>query len=83
MRSMNRSTKKTDFKQSTRSIRERVKVNQEIELKQEYPIPQGKILLIDDVCTSGATIKRAYHLLRGHSTSIEAIVLCAHPLLLE
>lgn len=75
--------KKTDFKQSTRSIRERVKVNQEIELKQEYPIPQGKILLIDDVCTSGATIKRAYHLLRGHSTSIEAIVLCAHPLLLE
>ena len=50
--------------------------------KQEYPLPRGDLLLIDDVCTTGATLQRAYQLLRPHSNTIEAVVLCAHPLLL-
>ncbi len=75
--------KKTDFKQSKRSKVERAQVSQEIFLKEEYPIPQGHLLLIDDVCTTGATLQRAYQLLKTHNNEIEAVVLCIHPLLLE
>ena len=75
--------KKTDFKQSQRSKQERTQVLQEIFLKEEYPIPQGHLLLIDDVCTTGATLQRAYQLLKTHNNEIEAVVLCIHPLLLE
>ena len=74
--------KRTNFKQSTRSGNERRQVMNEIEQKQEYPLPRGDLLLIDDVCTTGATLQRAYQLLRPHSNTIEAVVLCAHPLLL-
>lgn len=75
--------KSTVFKQSLRSKNERIQGMREIEQKQEYPLLTGNLLLIDDVCTTGATLQRAYQLLRPHSNTIEAVVLCAHPLLLE
>lgn len=75
--------KQTAFKQSKRSKKEREQVVREIYLKQEYPLPKGNLLLIDDVCTTSATLQRAYQLLLPHSNTIEAIVLCIHPLLAE
>ncbi len=74
--------KKSAFKQSQRSKAQRMQVIDEIFLKQEYPLPQGDLLLVDDVCTTAATLLRAYQLLKPHSNTIEAVVLCAHPLLL-
>ena len=41
--------KRTNFKQSTRSGNERRQVMNEIEQKQEYPLPRGDLLLIDDI----------------------------------
>ncbi len=75
--------KQTTFKQSARSKQERWNVQQEVHLKQEYPLPKGDLLLIDDVCTTSATLQCAYQLLSAHSNTIEALVLCIHPLLLE
>lgn len=73
--------KRRDYKQSAMG-KQRSAIAEIIALKQEYPLPKGNILLIDDVCTSGATLLHAYRLLQGHTDKIEAVVLCAHPLLL-
>lgn len=66
-------------KQSLQSFENRKKISQVIKLKPDYILPNKKLLLLDDVCTSGSTIAHAYHLLKHHKCKIDAFVLSAHP----
>lgn len=70
-------------KQSLQSYKERQNIASYIQLKGNYDISNRPILLVDDVITTGATLKHAYHLLSGHTSKIEALVLCAHPRFVE
>lgn len=70
-------------KQSMQSFEKRKTISQVIKRKENEEIPGRKLLLVDDVCTSGSTLLCAYHLLKEHRLKVEALVLCAHPLFVE
>lgn len=72
-----------DHKQSLQSFENRKNIEHIIKRDLSVSLPDAPLLLIDDVCTSGSTLKCAYHLLREHTNRIEALVLCAHPRFVE
>lgn len=55
--------KRYDHKQSNQSKQDRSKINEIIFLKEKYPMNKKKVLLVDDVCTTGSSIKRGIKLL--------------------
>lgn len=75
--------KSENRKQSTLSYEQRQHISDILCMDQNVIIPKKRVLLVDDVCTTGATLKAAYHLIKGHTMSIEACVLCANPLFLN
>ena len=75
--------KSEDHKQSAMSRHQRARICEIMKRKQEYPLPSGRVLLLDDVCTTGSTLKHACQLLKKHTLKVEAVTLCAHPLLFE
>lgn len=75
--------KTEDHKQSLQSYENRGFITRVIKKKKNVVIPNTKLLLMDDVCTSGSTLRCAYNLLSEHTYKIEALVLCAHPLFVE
>lgn len=75
--------KSEDYKQSLQSFHNRAHINQVIHMKHSFVLPSTKLLLVDDVCTSGSTINCAYQLLSKHTHRIEAMVLSATHLFVE
>lgn len=71
--------KTKDMKQSLQSYEKRKEIGKYIRLKEHVKIPETKLLLIDDVCTTGSTLLCAYSLLKKHKYEIKALVLCANP----
>lgn len=64
------------FKQSDRSKQERNKVKDQISIKPHPSFFNKKILLVDDVITTGSTIKRCVELLKkDHPKKIEILIL--------
>lgn len=70
-------------KQSLQSFENRKKIDQVMQRNPAIKLPDTPLLLLDDVCTSGFSLKRAYDLIKEHTYRIEAFVLCAHPLFVE
>lgn len=75
--------KSENRKQSRQNYEQRQHIDDIMRLDPSVKLPKKKLLLIDDVCTTGSTLKSAYHLLAEHTLSIEALVLCANPLFVE
>lgn len=75
--------KSENRKQSLQSYQNRASISQVIKRNSNVILPKGRILLIDDVCTTGSTLECAYKLLQGHTYKVEALVMCAHPLFVE
>ncbi len=73
---------KEDVKQSKGGKIERKNIAKYISLKDDS-IKYGPIVLIDDICTTGESLKACIHLLRDHCESIECFVCCLHPLWLN
>ena len=68
--------KKKDIKQSSATKLQRSQIKNVLGLKQLYPLPKKKILLVDDVCTTGSTLLAAKQLIHPDCM----FVLAAHPL---
>lgn len=60
-------TKKEDFKQSDQSFHERQNVINKLEITQGEMITGKKILIVDDLKTSGATIKAMINLITRYN----------------
>lgn len=75
--------KKKTYKQSLQSFSKRKNVQQIIQRKKDVVLPTTKLLLVDDVVTSGNTLLAAYTLLQGHPYEIRACVISVHPLFVE
>lgn len=75
--------KSSNHKQSLQSYENRKNIDQVIHRNHAICLPDTPLLLVDDVCTSGSSLKRAYDLIKEHRYKIEAFVLCAHPLFVE
>lgn len=71
--------KRANVKQSSLSGKERKKIGDVLALKSHYPLVNKKILLVDDVCTTGSTLLAACDLL--HPSKV--FVIAAHPLWIE
>lgn len=52
-------------------------------MKPNIVLPKTRLLLVDDVVTSGNTLLCAYDLLQKHRYKIEALALCANPRFVE
>ncbi len=69
---------KDDIKQSQGGKKDRTEISKHIRLRDES-INYGPIVLIDDICTTGETLKACIQLLKAHSSSIDCMVCCIHP----
>ncbi len=73
---------KDDVKQSKGKKKQRQEISQHIHLK-DPSLKYGPIVLVDDICTTGESLKACIHALKEQVESIEIIVLCIHPLWLH
>jgi predicted amidophosphoribosyltransferase len=71
--------KKDEVKQSKKSKHERKAIQHSIHLIDES-IQLGPTVLIDDVCTTGESLKACAHLIQDHCESLELFTLCIHKL---
>ena len=69
---------KDTLKQSKKNRQERLEISKHIYLKESLS-KMGPIVLLDDVCTTGESLRACIHLLEPYSSSIECFVLCIHP----
>ncbi len=69
---------KDDVKQSKGGRKERKDIKKHIRLKDDS-LQLGPSILVDDICTTGETLKTCINLLKEHCESIECYVCCIHP----
>lgn len=66
--------KKEDYDQKSRKRLDRSQIQNVLSLDETVLIPNKKLVLIDDICTSGNTLYAAYKLIKNENRSIEACV---------
>jgi competence protein ComFC len=71
--------KNSNWKQSSQSKENRAKVSEILELRNIDRIKNKRVLLIDDVATTGSTLLSAYKLLVPHASHVSALVFAVHP----
>lgn len=70
---------KDDVKQSQRSASQRSRIKNHIRLIDPSVVLDKDIVLIDDVCTTGQTLKACLDLLKPHVKTVSVVVLALHP----
>lgn len=71
-----------DYKQSNQPYLKRHQIAQVLALNKQE-LPQTKLLLVDDMCTSGATLKAMYQLVKSHPYPIAMLTIGIHKQLFE
>ena len=75
--------KTSDIKQAKQSKNKRKNIHHDIVCENIDQFKDKRIVLIDDVATTGATLLSAYNLLTPYAKEIKAIVFAVHPLLVR
>lgn len=68
---------KDNIKQRESGLKQRLEISSHIRLKKSVG-HLGDVVLIDDVCTTGNSLKACVDLIRPHTDSLEICVLCMH-----
>ena len=71
--------KNTPYKQSSFKFKDRYKVEKVITLKEKTTITNKKYLIVDDIYTSGSTLKTIIKILLNHGVkkeNIKALIIC-------
>lgn len=69
--------KSEEFKQSDKNSKERSEVYKYLKLKNDINLKGKKLLLVDDICTTGSTLKACISLLKSQKPKvIKVLVLC-------
>lgn len=69
---------KEDVKQSLKSASDRRMIAESIKLKHLSAPMHPHILLVDDVCTTGSSLKACYDLLKNEKNKVSIMVLALH-----
>ena len=69
---------KEDVKQSLKSALDRRLIANAIKLKDPSIRKHRKILLVDDVCTTGSSLKACHDLLKNEENTVSIVVLALH-----
>lgn len=72
-----------NYKQSTQSFLQRKLVKEHIQYVGIQQSTKKRLLVVDDVCTSGETLKAMIQLLQKEYEHVEAFVLAVHPKFLQ
>ena len=67
--------KKSDVDQKSRSFRQRQQIRSQIALRDGLDLKEKKILLVDDIVTSGATMLTGFRLVNGQAREVRALTL--------
>ncbi len=69
--------KNTHIKQSDGTIQQREKIGDYLSIENNVDLSNKRILLVDDICTSGNTLKACIKLLKNHNAKkIQCLVIC-------
>jgi competence protein ComFC len=68
--------KSKDISQKNLDIKDRQQIGKIIHLKNKELLKGKKILLVDDVITTGSSIKAAYRLLKEHCLDLKVLCVC-------
>lgn len=74
---------KDEIKQSQRSVQTRTRIARHIRLKDSESIRDQSIVLVDDVCTTGHSLKACVELLTPLTKDISCWVVAIHPALIR
>ncbi len=69
--------KKGDYDQKSRKKQERSQIQDILCLDESSQLPNKKIILVDDICTSGSTLLAAYRLIKKEGRKVEACVVAS------
>lgn len=73
--------KEKEYKQSSKSFLKRKEIGEVIHLRKRVEVPE-RIVLVDDMCTSGETLKRMYELVK-HKEKVKIFTIAINKKLLE
>jgi len=74
---------KDEIKQSNRSAKTRTLIHRHVRLTDVSVIAGKDVVLVDDVCTTGHSLKACYDLLKPHVKSLSCLVIAIHPELIS
>lgn len=74
---------KDEVKQSQRSSKTRSHIKRHIRLIDKDAITGKHVILVDDVCTTGQSLKACYALLKPHVKTLSCLVIAIHPELIQ
>ena len=69
---------KEDVKQSLNSAQDRRRIADAIQLKHANRCAHPHVLLVDDVCTTGSSLKACHDLLKNEENRVSIVVLALH-----
>jgi predicted amidophosphoribosyltransferase len=70
---------KDEIKQSRRSAKTRSLIHRHVRLVDTAVVAGKDVVLVDDVCTTGHSLRACYDLLKPHAKSLSCLVIAIHP----
>lgn len=71
--------KEKDVSQKKSGFKKRKEIGKHLSIKPDHGLKDKKVLLVDDICTSGATMAACHKLLKGQCRKIRVMAIAVTP----